>query len=176
MSSQKNNPNQIPKDKLRLALIASFGVLILVLASGLISYYSGKKESKEGTRLATPIISVKEIKETGQKIRGVSIQSFNGQIVKVENAKITLSSQIKQADGSYVKKEIVAVLSSNTELFRLDLTKPPSLQNPAPEKEKISFADFKKGQQIIVQSENGLNGNLEIAAKAINLLITPGSK
>lgn len=176
MSRQEKNPNAVPPDKMRLALVSASVVLVLVLAIGLVSYYVGKKAGEEERQTAVPIISAKAAAGAGQRVSGVSIQSYSGQVVSVEKGKITFSSSIRQSDGSYAKKDIIAVLTPETELLRLDLTTPPSPTGPAANKEKISLADVKKGNSIVVESEQEPNEQSALTARTINLLITPGSK
>jgi len=176
MSRQEKNLNAVPPDKMRLALLAAGVVLVLVLAIGLVSYFEGKKAGKEERQSAVPIISAKAAAGAGQRVSGVSIQSYSGQVVSVEKGKITFSSSIRQSDGSYVKKDIIALLTPETELLRLDLTTPPSPTGPAADKEKISLADVKQGSSVVIESEQEPNDQSALTAKTISLLITPGSK
>jgi len=175
MSRKNNNNNEVPKDKLKTALVVSSGVVAIVIIIGLYGYYAGIQKGQKGESAKVPIISVKQLKGASKDIKGVSIHSINGQIIKVENGKIIFSAQVQQADGSQAINEVAALVESDTELYKLDLTSPPTPQNPNTNKTNISFSDFNTGDQIIVQSKNGLNNNLEVVAKTINLLITPSS-
>jgi hypothetical protein len=175
MSSRKNNQNSDTDQKIKTAYIASSVLLVVLLVVGLVSYFYGKKQGEEQGKNIVPIISVKEVAARSSQVKGAETISYNGRVTKVENGKIYFSTQVKQVNGASAAKEIAAVVNSNTQLFRLDLSQAPTPGNTSDYKQKIPLSELKNGDQIVVQSENDSADDGEIIASIINLLISSGT-
>lgn len=177
MSTKNKNQNGLPQDKMRIALIGSFIVVIIIISVSIISFYIGKKE---GTEQQSPIPTIDLSKVSAnnnyQRILGAKTYDWSGKVSNVSGSKIVFSTQVKNEQGTIKTREITAVVNANTELVKWDLTKPPSPDQPNSNKEYISLAQIKPGQQIVVRANNDLNGQNEVKADSVSILITPSIK
>lgn len=147
--------------------------LILVVSISIISYNIGKKQGQEEGRQEVKTVYVN--RNTSPLVKGEKLEAWGGIIKKIEQNKIVFVYTYSE-NGEVIEKELTALISAQTELYAWDLTKPPSIYTDNNQKKTITLTSFKEGDQITVQSQEGINENQEIKAEVVNLLITPRSQ
>lgn len=163
----------IPTENLKKALTPVIVVMVVLLGVGVFSYFLGKNQGEKNKTLV-PVIDAQKI--SNPAVLGAQTFSWNGKITKIEKSKITFSTTVTNDQGVVSSKDLIASISSNTQLIKWDVSKPPSTDGTSPNQTTIGISQFKLGQQIIVQSPLNYNNQNTIDAASISLLITPTSQ
>ncbi len=169
MSNKIKGVKSKPKKQIKLAYLGASIIMMLVVTIGLVSFFVGKNEGSKN-KSSIPVIDVS--KNKSQQVLGTKIYSLTGEIQSVENSKIVFSTQIKNDNGEVTTKKLSALIFPNTEILKWDLSKSVNTQITNSQ-QPISIDDLQPGQQIVIKSTREINGQNEIEAASINLLITP---
>lgn len=176
MSTKYQGKEKLPKDRIKIALIGAMIIIIIVAGIGITSFFVGKKEGAK-QQSPIPVIDLSKVSSgISQKVLGAKTYNWSGEISQVAESEIIFTAQVKNENDILETKKITAIMASDTQLVKWDLTKPPSPDQPDSNKELISPDQLKPGQQIVVKADDDLNGKNEVEASSISLLITPTTK
>jgi len=176
MSTKSKNEEKLPKDRMKIAMIGAIIIVIIIAGIGITSFFVGKKEGAK-QQSPIPVIDLSKVSRgISQKVLGAKTYNWSGEISQVAGSKIIFTTKVKNENNILETKEITAIMASNTQLVKWDLTKPPTPDQPDSNKELISPDQLKPGQQIVVKADDNLNDNNEVEASSISLLITPTTK
>jgi len=175
MSTKHKREENLPKDRMKLAMIGSLIIVLIIIGIGFTSFFVGKNEGAK-QQSPIPVIDLSKISRgINQRVLGVKTYNWSGEISQLQliESKIIFTTQVKNENNILETKEISAIIAPHTQLVKWDLTKPPTPDQPDSNKELISPDQLKRGQQIVVKANDNLNSNNEVEASSISLLITP---
>lgn len=176
MSTNIFNKKQASKGPKPVITSTVIIVLIIIVGISVTSYFFGKKQandSKSNSPIPIADLSRIDAKSINQKILGEKIYNWTGKIKEIKKSSLIVSTSIKNMDGSYISKDIVALIDKNTIINRWDLTVPPTSGKPNNNKTEISYGDLDSGNRVIIKSSTDLDSNYEVTATDVSLLITP---